>query len=199
MTQIPWLWLVAGPNGAGKTTYARSLSSEVEELVRPDLLALQLSPEDPERFALKAGRLAIARIESLLKQKRSFAVETTLSGRFHLDVAKRAKSEGWNVGIVYIGLRTPKIAIERVRLRKLAGGHNVPQSDVRRRYRRSLVNLASIYSITDRLVVLDNSSNRPPMKRMLETHRGQIIFRNRHLPKWLTGALNPILKRRSKR
>ncbi len=198
MTQSPWLWLVAGPNGAGKSTYAPNLSSVVEEIVRPDLIALQLSPGDPERVALEAGRLAIARIESLLEQKKSFAVETTLSGRFHLDVVKRAKAGGWSVGIVYIGLKTPTIAIERVQLRKLTGGHNVPSPDIRRRFRRSLVNLAGIYEIADRLVVLDNSSDRLSMKRMLETHRGQIIFRHRPLPKWLIASLGPILKRRSK-
>jgi predicted ABC-type ATPase len=199
MTPSPWLWLIAGPNGAGKTTYARSFSSEIGELVRPDLLALQLSPENPERVALKAGRLAIDRIKSLLQQKQSFAVETTLSGRFHLDVVKSAKSGGWKVGIVYIGLKTPAIAIERVRLRKLTGGHNVPAEDIRRRYRRSLVNLASIYGIADSLVVLDNSSGRPPMKRLLEMRRGQTVFRHRRLPKWLTGTLGSLLKNQSKR
>ena len=198
MTQSPWLWLIAGPNGSGKSTYAPNLSSEVDEIVRPDELAYELSSEKPESVALKAGRLAINRIESLLEEKRSFAIETTLSGRFHLEAAQRAKSDGWNVGIVYIGLGTPTIAIARVRLRKIRGGHNVPPADVRRRYRRSLVNLASIYEIADRLVVLDNSSSRTPMKRMLETHRGQIIFRHRSLPKWLTTSLGPILKRRLK-
>jgi predicted ABC-type ATPase len=155
MTQSPWLWLIAGPNGSGKSTYAPNLSSEVEEIVRPDELAYQLSLEKPESVALKAGRLAINRIESLLEEKRSFAVETTLSGRFHLAAATRAKSYGWNIGIVYIGLSSPIVAIGRVRLRKLRGGHNVPPADVRRRYRRSLVNLATIYGIADRLVILD--------------------------------------------
>src|SRR5271156_2291759 len=141
MTQTPWIWLIAGPNGSGKSTYAPNLSSEVDEIVRPDEIAFELSPKDPDRVALRAGRRAIGRIESLLEQKRSFAVETTLSGKFHLDAAKRAKSAGWNVGIVYIGLTSPTVAIARVRLRKLGGGHNVPAADVRRRYRRSLVNL----------------------------------------------------------
>ena len=176
MTQGPWLWLIAGRNGSGKSTYAPNLSSEVDEIVRPDELAYQLSAEKPESVALKAGRLAINRIETLLVEKRSFAVETTLSGRFHLDVVQRAKSAGLNVGIVYIGLSTPAIAIERVRLRKLKGGHNVPPADVRRRYRRSLLNLASIFGIADRVVVLDNSSSRTPMKRLFETSRGQTIF-----------------------
>jgi predicted ABC-type ATPase len=199
MTRSPWLWLIAGPNGAGKTTYARSLSSEIGELVRPDLIALQLSLENPERVALKAGRLAIDRIKSLLQQKQSFAVETTLSGRFHLDMVRNAKSGGWNVGIVYIGLKTPTIAIERVRLRKLTGGHNVPPEDIRRRYHRSLVNLASIYGVAESLVVLDNSSARSSMKRLLEIRRGQTIFRHPSLPKWLTAALGSLLKSKSKR
>src|SRR5260370_9815513 len=174
MTQSRWLWLVAGQNGAGKSSYGPNLSSEVEEIVRPDLIALQLSPEDPERVALKAGRLAIARIESLLEQKRSFAVETTLSGRFHLDVVKRAKAGGWNVGIVYVGLKTPTIAIDRVGLRILTGGHNVPPPDIRRRYRRSPVDLAGIYGIPGRLGVLGNSSNRPPLKRFVESKPGRV-------------------------
>ncbi len=156
MTQTPWIWLIAGPNGSGKSTYAPNLSSEVDEIVRPDEIAFELSPKDPDRVALRAGRRAIGRIESLLEQKRSFAVETTLSGKFHLDAAKRAKSAGWNVGIVYIGLTSPTVAIARVRLRKLGGGHDVPPADVRRRYRRSLVNLANVFEIADRLVVLDN-------------------------------------------
>ncbi|WP_424664917.1 zeta toxin family protein [Candidatus Binatus sp.] len=193
------MWLIAGPNGSGKSTYAPNLTSVVEEIVRPDELAYELSPDKPESVALKAGRLAINRIESLLEQKRSSAVETTLSGRFHLDAAQRAKSGGWNVGIVYIGLSSPTVAMKRVLLRKLRGGHYVPPEDVRRRYRRSLANLAVISKIADRLVVLDNSSSRTPMKRLFETDRGQIVFRHRSLPKWLIGALNPILTSRPKR
>jgi predicted ABC-type ATPase len=198
MTQSPWLWLIAGPNGSGKSTYAPNLTSEVEEIVRPDELAYELSAEKPESVALKAGRLAISRIELLLAEKRSFAVETTLSGRFHVEAARRAKSGGWNIGIVYIGLSSPESAMKRVLLRKLRGGHYVPLADVRRRYRRSLVNLATVFGIADRLVVLDNSSSRTPMKRLLETDRGQVIFQRRPLPRWLTGVINPILKRRSK-
>lgn len=198
MTRSPWLWLLAGPNGAGKSEYAPNLSSDVEEIVRPDKLAYDLSPAEPEAVAVKAARLAIGRIVSLLKERRSFAVETTLSGRLHLKIAKRAKSEGWNIGVVYIGLRSPELAIDRIRFRRLRGGHNVPPADVVRRYERSLENLASVYQTADRLVVLDNSSARKPMRRVLEAHQGRIVFRQRRLPKWLRGNLDPILKRRSK-
>jgi predicted ABC-type ATPase len=194
MTDGPWLWLLAGPNGAGKSTYAPVLSSDVEEIVRPDELAYGLSPTAPENAAVRAGRLAINRIENLLKERRSFAVETTLSGRFHLDLAVRARNAGWNVGVLYIGLRSPRLAVERVRLRQLMGGHHVPITDIRRRYSRGLKNLAVLWRTASRIIVLDNSSARQPIKRVLEMREGDIVFRLRRLPKWLSNSVGSMLK-----
>jgi len=183
------MWLIAGPNGAGKSTYAPNLSSVVEAIVMPDQLAYGLSPSAPESVAVKSARLAIELIRSLLEERRSFAVETTLSGRFHLEMAARATANGWKVGIIYIGLRSWKLAVERVRLRHLMGGHNVPAADIRRRYSRSLRNLGEISLVANRVVVFDNSSPRLPMKRLLEIDEGRVVFRLRILPKWLPGGL----------
>jgi predicted ABC-type ATPase len=138
----------------------------------------------------------------LLKQRRSFAVETTLSGRRHLLIVERAKSEGWSVGVVYIGLGSADLAIERVRERVTTqGGHHVPAADVRRRYQRSLENLAAIYQLVDRIVILDNSSSLTPnrMKRVLEVDSARVVFRQSRLPKWLTAALGRRLRRRPKK
>jgi predicted ABC-type ATPase len=99
------------------------------------------------------------------------------------------------VGIIYIGLRSPNLAVTRVGLRHLMGGHYVPTADVRRRYSRSLKNLAEIYPTANRVLVLDNSSARQPMKRVLEANDGRIVFRLRRLPMWLRESLDPILKR----
>jgi predicted ABC-type ATPase len=187
--------LLAGPNGAGKSTYAPNLSSDVEEIVRPDEIAYAFSPGAPEKAAVKSARLAIDRMRILLRERRSFAIETTLSGRFHLHMAASARAAGWRVGLIYIGLRSPTLAAERVRLRHhLMGGHNVPPADVRRRYSRSLKNLADVYRIAHRVVMLDNSSARQPMRRVLEAHESLIVFRLRRLPKWLRENLDQILK-----
>ncbi len=107
MSGGPWLWLLAGPNGAGKSTCVAALydlSPEIEEVVNPDDIARTLLPNAPEKAALKAGRLARQRISELLKERRSFGVETTLSGQLHLQDLKRAKSDGWNVGLIKKGL-----------------------------------------------------------------------------------------------
>lgn len=189
MSKRPWLWLIAGPNGAGKSTYAKDSITAVE-VIRPDELPYRLSREQSETVAFQAGRFAVRRRTELLKQRRSFAIERTLSGRHHLQVIEHAKSEGWSVGIIYIGLGSPDLAIERVRERVVTQrGHHVPAADVRRRYQRSLRNLAVVYQLADRLVVLDNSSVRTRMKRVLEINRGRLVFMQRKLPKWLRAAL----------
>lgn len=192
MSERPWLWLIAGPNGAGKSTYARNLAADVEEIVRPDELAYGLSPEAPEAVAVKAGRLAVLRRTELLNQRQNFAVETTLSGRRHLRLIESARSDGWSVGVVYIGLGSSDLAIERVRERVSQGGHNVPAAEIRRRYERSLGNLVLVYRLADRLVILDNSSVRRPMKRVFEANRGSVVFKERRLPKWLRMALGSV-------
>jgi len=87
--------------------------------------------------------------------------------------------------VVYIGLGSPQLAIERVRERVSQGGHDVPAADVRRRYGRSLGNLALVFKLADRVVVLDNSSARNRMKRVLEAFRGDVVFKAPRLPKWL--------------
>jgi predicted ABC-type ATPase len=199
MSGQPWLWLLVGPNGAGKSTYARDLLADVEEIVGPDELAYRISKDAPESAALQAGRLAVRRRNELLEQRRTFAIETTLSGRRHFQLVERARSEGWSLGVVYIGLGSPDLAIQRVRERVSQHGHDVPAADIRRRYLRGLSNLAIVYELADRLVVLDNSSVRKRIKRVLEVSRGSVVFRQRRLPKWLSAALRTKRRGRSKK
>lgn len=197
MSEKPWLWLLAGPNGAGKSTFAPDLSATIENIIGPDAIATQLLPIAPERAALPAGREAIRHIREALKERRSFAIETTLSGRFHFRVARDAKSQGWNIGLTYIGLSTSELAIKRVRKRRHKGGHHVPAADVRRRYERSLRNLPFFFRLADAVLILDNSST--TMKRVLEVRYGEVTSRTRKLPVWLRTSLKAIFRRRPKR
>jgi len=103
----PWLWLLAGPNGAGKSTYAPNLAADVEGTVKPDELVDNFSPLSSESRAFQADRRTVRRTAELLEQRRSFAIETTLSGRRHIKLTERVRSDGWSVGVVYIGLGSP--------------------------------------------------------------------------------------------
>ena len=86
----------------------------------------------------------INRLRSLLEQRKSFAFETTLAGRNYGRLFKEAKARGYFITLYYLSLPTESLALKRIRDRVMRGGHDVPESDVRRRFRRSLLNLFKI-------------------------------------------------------
>jgi predicted ABC-type ATPase len=195
MSQARWLWFIAGPNGAGKSTRAAEFLGGLGEIVNPDEIAREMSAA-PEQEALGAGRAAIDRRKELLKAGNSFSLETTLSGRTLIRLAQAAKEEGWKVGLLYFGLRSPEQAIERVRLRVKSGGHNVPPDDVRRRYYRSLSNLPGFVALADRAIFVDNST-RQRRRMILEIVEGQVTFRISQMPSWLMKSL-PLASNRKR-
>lgn len=81
----------AGTNGAGKSTLSMQMKDWLGELVDPDQIARELKPEDPRSADLSAGREAVKRIRSLIKNGEDFSIETTLSGSYR--VRKRCKSK----------------------------------------------------------------------------------------------------------
>ncbi len=89
--------IIAGPNGAGKTTFAREYllkEAHCPDFINVDLIAAGLSPFDPDRAAIRAGRLMLSEIQRRIKIGDSFAFETTLSG--HVVCAVDSKmAEGW--------------------------------------------------------------------------------------------------------
>ena len=59
--------IIAGPNGAGKTTFALQFlprEAEMLDFVNADSIAAGLSPLDPDRAAVEAGRLMIRAIRN---------------------------------------------------------------------------------------------------------------------------------------
>lgn len=103
--------VLSGPNGAGKTTAAQVLVPQklgIREFVNADEIARGLSPFNAAGAAVTAGRLMIERMRSLVRDGRSFAFETTCSGRAHVSLLRRCKTEGWRVTLLYLWLPSPQ-------------------------------------------------------------------------------------------
>jgi predicted ABC-type ATPase len=76
MYALKKITIIAGPNGAGKTTFAREfLPKEAGclDFINVDLIAAGLSPFDPDRAALRAGRLMLQEIQLCIRSGESFA------------------------------------------------------------------------------------------------------------------------------
>jgi len=157
--------IIAGPNGAGKTTFANEflpVEAECLNFVNADLIAYGLSPFQPYKMGVEAGRLMIQHIEECVRKNESFAFETTLSGKGYEKKIKTWKSLGYEIIIYYLKLQSVDIAIERVKLRVAQGGHNVPEPDIKRRFDRSWINFNKTYKpLADSWIVFDTSGKKP--------------------------------------
>ena len=69
-----------------------------------------------------------------------------------------ARIRGFEVALVYIGTESVEINLARIRNRVLAGGHDVPETDVRQRYTRSFKSLAIAMERADHTILFDNST-----------------------------------------
>ena len=102
------LYIIAGCNGAGKTTASFTILPEIldcKEFVNADEIAKGLSPFQPEKVALEAGRIMINRINDLLKEDLSFAFETTLATKSYKCKILSAKNEGFTVPYYFFGCK----------------------------------------------------------------------------------------------
>jgi len=157
--------MVAGPNGAGKTTFACEFlprEAGCPDFINVDLIAAGLSPFDPDRVALRAARLMLEEIHRRVRQGASFAFETTLAGRNYARWIPRWRAAGYHVKLIFLSLPTADLAAARVAARVANGGHDVPETVVRRRFDAGLRHFKTLYQgLVNSWVLYDNSGPTP--------------------------------------
>ncbi len=164
LENVKRIFIIAGPNGAGKTTFAREFLPDEAgclHFVNADLIAAGLSPFAPEAAAFQAGRLMLTQIADHVAQGRSFALETTLSGLGYARQIPQWRSSGYAVSLHFLALPNAEMAIERVAQRVRQGGHNIPESVIRRRFASGQANLSRYCALVDDWDVYDNSGPKP--------------------------------------
>jgi predicted ABC-type ATPase len=159
---MPNLYIIAGCNGAGKTTASFTVLPEMlecEEFINADEIARGLSPLNPDRAAIEAGRLMLNKIDKLIIKHSDFAFETTLATKSYVNTIKKSKLNGYQVTLIFFYLDSYELAIERVKNRVREGGHNIPEKTIIRRYNAGLKNLFNLYiSVCDYWMIFDNSN-----------------------------------------
>ena len=155
--------IIAGPNGSGKTTFALEYLPRITQgykFINADMIAAGLSPLSPGGEMLAASRLLLREVKDYVARRKSFALETTLSGKSYLRLVRQLLADDWQVNLYYLWLPSVEMSISRVAERVACGGHDIPLEAIQRRYARSLDNLLNHYSLLcSSTTCIDNSGD----------------------------------------
>jgi predicted ABC-type ATPase len=179
----PVVVAIAGPNGAGKTTFYEAHLQRVGlRFVNADDLARELEVD-----AYEAAEVARSLRETLLEQGESFVFETVFSDPVGDKIAflERAGAKGYTVVLCFIGIDGPEASEERVAMRVLQGGHDVPSKKLEERYPRTIKNLAKAAREVPHVLVFDNSDLGRPFRMVARFETGTMVEKHAPVPRWV--------------
>lgn len=169
LDERPIIIAIAGPNGAGKTTFYESFLWEAGlPFVNADNLAAEL-----RIGAYEAADIAGALRQTLVDQRESFVFETVLSDPVgeKVQFLKQTIDVGYTVVLFFIWIPDADTSIERVSMRVVQGGHDIPDQKLRERILRTRRNLERAVVSLPHVIVYDNSDLAHP-------YRQQAVFRD---------------------
>ena len=175
-------YIIAGPNGSGKTTFATEFLPEFvkcSNFINADLIAHGLSPFSPGAAAIKAGKLVLEQISQFSDRGIDFSFETTLSGKLYLNLFNSLKEKGYKMHIFFLWIPDADLAISRIKNRVSQGGHDVPEPDVVRRFKRSTSNFFKMYGpYADSWMLFNNAGLKPVLIAQRKNNKIKIVNKN---------------------
>ena len=181
------LYLFAGTNGVGKSTlYLDGVGPSIENSVRinADEIAREKGWDwrDPKTNA-KALLLETKKLQKVLKTGQDINLETTLAGHEKniLKLLDRVKKNNYQIVLLYVGVSSPDIAVERVKERVAKGGHGVPEELIIKRYYESFDNFNRLINKFNSVKVYDNSKSFRILYQRLET---EVKLCRKNIPQW---------------
>lgn len=172
--------IIAGVNGVGKSSLTGVLigeSSDLGVIVDTDKITAELGGDK-----LRGGKAAIERINSSLEKGINLTQETTLSGVKTLKTIKKARDLDYFIRLYYVGVSTAEESIKRIKNRVEKGGHDIPESDVLRRYQKRFEDLVAVLPYCNEVKLYDNENG---FIEKAEYKNGEIIIKSANVPKWL--------------
>jgi len=142
------LYLIAGANGSGKTTLGHELLKDERGLLfmNSDEIAAKID----DSFGVQAGKILLQKLGGVIAKKKSFALESTISGLHHLRVLEMAKKAKYEIILIYVFLDFPEANIARIAKRVQMGGHDIADEVVIRRFYKSVANFWPASELADR-------------------------------------------------
>lgn len=161
----PFIFVLAGVNGAGKSSVggsilrAHGLTWFNPDTFSRDLMAKSGSSKevaDGDAWAYGKAQLAAA-----MANRTNFAFETTLGGTTIPRLVGEAAATH-DVLMIFCGLASVQLHLDRVKLRVRQGGHDIPEEKIRKRWESSRQNLIGLLPRLAHLQMFDNSAEAAP-------------------------------------
>jgi predicted ABC-type ATPase len=153
---------LAGSNGAGKSTFFHAhLADTGLRFVNADELAVELG-----LGAYEAAEVAASLRAGLVGQRESFVFQTVLSDPVGAKVSELMETgrNGMHVVMIFIRVDSPETAKQRVAMRVVQGGHDVPDEKIEARFQRTLTNLERAISALPVVMIFDNTNLARPFR-----------------------------------
>ncbi len=170
----PELWIIAGPNGAGKTTLVAGTKGgfglPADAYINPDAVTLAYLQEQGikdwkeappgllKQTFVRAANDSQRLLEERMELGKAAVIESVLSTSKYCEVVERVLELGGTFNLVYVGLNSPLLSRQRVGLRVMKGGHDVPEDKFESRWQKSLELLPWFAFRATRFWVFDNSN-----------------------------------------
>jgi len=140
MSYKPEFTLVAGANGSGKSSNIENLQ---ENYLNPDTMGF---------------KKALTELKQCIKNGKTVATETNLTGNSYLEIIKEARSNGFIINLIFVTTEDPQINVNRVANRVQKGGHDIPIDLIHSRYKAGHRFLPQYMDAVDNITIIDNTT-----------------------------------------
>lgn len=169
---MPSLYIIAGSNGAGKSSAGPDLLPTVLIDKHPPFDGDKLKSLKQLEFRQQlgcsykeAGRMANDFVDETfetqyklaLAQGEDFVYEGHFTEESSWGLIKTFKKKKYQIHMLFMGLASLDISLDRVFKRAMNGGHNVPPYEIERNYFGNLYKLNQHFTLIDELIILDTS------------------------------------------
>lgn len=170
---MPSLYIITGSNGAGKSTvgpkYLPNKIMEICEVFDGDLLFVKKrneyfpsktkSPKEARRIAWKfVSDKFDTLVENALSKKIDFVYEGHFTNDATWEIPFKFKAAGFEINLIFFGLKNVDLSQLRVTDRVSEGGHYVDRATIETNFIGNLEKLNKNFTIIDNLTIIDSSA-----------------------------------------
>lgn len=193
----PKMVFITGGNGAGKSSLWQEMKKTGKfdgyDYLNIDDKFAELKRQSQNATLKDATDWRNAEISRLIAEGKPFVAETTFD-EGKLGYLKRARKSGFETTVIFIGLESAELAVERVHFRASTGKHFVPDETVAAKWDDSLRVVDKAITRADVVQFLDNTAGGRPQREVAMIVHGDVVRVSNNLPSWTDRI--PTLKSR---